>query len=80
MVSKEMMRKSLLLGVGMAAYAQEAAEKVAKELLKKGHVNKAEGKKLVRSVYREAEVSGKRVGKVMQQELHRLMKAGKKKK
>ena len=80
MVSKTMMKKSLLLGVGMAAFAQEAAEKVAKDLLKKGHVSKAEGKRLVRSVYREAEISGKRVGKVMQQELHRLLKAGGKKK
>ena len=79
MVKKnELLRKSVLLGVGMAAYAQEAAEKVAKELLNKGHVNKAQGKKFVRSVYQEAQISGNKVAKVMQAELKHLLKMAKK--
>ena len=71
---KDLVKKSLLLGVGIAAYAQDAAEKVAKDLLKKGHLDKKEGQKLVRSVYCEEGHSGKRVAKVMQEELKRLMK------
>ena len=79
MVKKnELLRKSVLLGVGMAAYAQEAAEKVARELLKKGHVNKAQGKKFVLSVYQEAQISGNKVAKVMQAELKHLFKIAKK--
>ena len=61
MVKKELLRKGLLLGIGVAAYAQEKAEQLAKDLVRKGHLNKAEGKKLVRAVYGEAQQSGKRI-------------------
>jgi len=38
-------KKSLLIGAGLVAYAKEKTEKFVKELVKKGDLNKAEGKK-----------------------------------
>ncbi len=75
MDKKELVRKGVLLGVGIAALAQEKAEKVAQELVKKGRINKAEGKQLVRSVYQEAAASGKRVAGVLEKELGRVLQA-----
>lgn len=79
MKAEDIVKKSLLFGVGIAAVAQEKAEQVAKELLKRGHINKAEGKRLVTAVAREAGQSGKRIAKVVQSELQRVAKAAKRK-
>ena len=69
-----MLRKSLLLGVGVASFAQDKAGKTVQELLKKGHISRAEGQKLVRKVVAEAQTSGKRIAGVMQSELNRVLK------
>ncbi len=73
MKREQIVKKSLLVGVGVAAYAQDKANKIAGELLKKGDLSKEEGKKLVRTVYREAEISGQRVAKVLESELKRIL-------
>lgn len=72
---KQLLRKGLLIGVGVAAYAQERAQKLAKELIKQGHLNQAEGKKLVRTIYQETERSGRRLAQVAKKELERLLQA-----
>jgi polyhydroxyalkanoate synthesis regulator phasin len=75
MVKKEqIISKSLLIGVGVAAYAQEKAEKFVKELTKKGELNKTEGKKFVKAVYQEADKSRKRITKVVESELKKMLK------
>lgn len=73
MKKEQIVKKSLLVGVGVAAYAQDKANKIAGELLKKGDLSREEGKKLVRTVYREAEISGQRVAKVLESELKRIL-------
>ena len=75
----QVIKKSLLIGAGMAAYAQERTEKLAKELIRKGKANKAEGKKLVKTVYQEAEKSRKKVTSVIEKEVMRLLKVAEKK-
>lgn len=72
---KKLVKKGLLIGVGLAAYAREKAEKVVNELTKKGGLNKAEGKKLVKAIYQEADKSRKRMSSVAEKELKRLLKA-----
>ncbi len=69
------MRKGVLIGVGLAAYAQEHAEKLAKELIKKHKVTKKEGKAMVRKIKREAEKHGKKVSKMAEAEIKRVLKA-----
>ncbi len=77
---EDVVKKGILLGVGMAAYAEEKVEQLAKELVKKGQVNKAEGKRFARSVYQEVRRSGQRINAVVQNELRRVLKASSKKK
>lgn len=73
MLKKEqLIKKSLLVGVGIAAYAQEKAEALVKELVKHGHINPNEGKKLVKTIYQEADTSRKRIIGVVEAELKRL--------
>ena len=55
MNQKELLKKGLLVGVGVAAYAQEKTQQVVKELAKQGYLNKTEGKKIVRNICVEAE-------------------------
>jgi len=74
MNQKELLKKGLLVGVGVAAYAQEKAEQVVKELAKQGYLNKAEGKRLVLNICTEAEKSGKRVAGLLQKELKVILK------
>lgn len=75
MNQKELLKKGLLVGVGVAAYAQEKTRQVVKELAKQGYLNKTEGKKIVRNICTEAEKSGRRVASLLQQELKVILKA-----
>ena len=77
---EQILRKGLLVGVGVAAYAHKNANKIVKELLKQGHISRKEGEKVVRSVAREAQISGKRVAKVLEKELMRVLKVAQVKK
>ncbi|GEM_PF-6560479 len=74
MKTEQMIKKGLLLGVGLASFAKTKAEQAVKELVKKGNLSPAEGKKAVRKICLEAEKSGKKVAGVMQLELKRLVK------
>ncbi len=74
MKTEQMVKKGLLVGVGLAAFAKTKAEEAVKELVKKGQINPEEGKKAVRKICLEAEKSGKKVAGVMQSELKRLIK------
>ncbi len=75
MNQKELLKKGLLVGVGVAAYAQEKTRQVVKELAQQGYLNKAEGKKIVRNICTEAERSGRRVASLLQKELKVILKA-----
>jgi len=74
MKKEEFIKKGLLLGIGLAAYAEDKAEALAAELIKKGHLNPAEGKKMVRTIRAEVEKSGKRIAQVVKQEANRIKK------
>lgn len=74
MKKEQIAKKSLLLGVGLAAHAKSKMDKLVSELVKKGHINTKEGKQLVSKVAREAEMSGKRVAKVIETELKRVLR------
>lgn len=75
MNQKELLKKGVLVGVGVAAYAQEKTQQVVKELARQGYLNKAEGKKIVRNICTEAEKSGRRVASLLQKELKVILKA-----
>ena len=74
MKTEQMVKKGLLVGMGLASFAKTKAEQAVKELVKKGNLSPAEGKKAVRKICLEAEKSGRKVAGVMQSELKRLVK------
>jgi polyhydroxyalkanoate synthesis regulator phasin len=74
MKKEQLIKKGLLVGVGIAAYIQEKTEKFARELVKKGHLDREEGKRLVKSIYQEADNSRKKLGKIVESELKKLIK------
>ena len=74
MKREEIVKKSLLVGVGLAAFAKEKSEKLVKDLIKKGHLNPQKGKKLVKNIYTEAELSGKKIASVLEKELIKWIK------
>ncbi len=76
--NKKLVRKGLLVGVGIAAFAQEKAEKFVKELIKKEKINKTEGKKLVKTIYNEADRTRKKITSLVGKELKKILKAVKK--
>ena len=81
MAKKDQMRKlvrdCLLVGVGVAAFAKERADKAVKELVKKEKLSSAEGKKLVRAIYQEADKSRKKITTIVEKEVKKLMKKSK---
>ncbi len=69
-----MLKKGVLVGVGIAAYAQEKAKQVVQELSREGYLDQKEGKRLVKNICKEAEKSGKRIAGVVQKELKVILK------
>ncbi len=68
------MKKGLLIGVGLASFAKDKADKFAKELVKKGHINEKEGRKLVKNIIGEADKSRKRISKFVEKEVNKVVK------
>jgi len=75
---RQLVRNCLLVGVGVAAFAREKAEKAVKGLVKKEKLSKTEGKKLVRAIYQEADKSRKRITSIVERELKKVIKPSKK--
>ncbi|HLC70401.1 MAG TPA: hypothetical protein VJI32_00200 [Candidatus Nanoarchaeia archaeon] len=75
MDKKNMLKKGILVGVGIAAYAQEKAKDIVAELSREGYLNKKEGQRIVRNICHEAEKSGKRVAGIVQKEMNAILKA-----
>lgn len=75
MAKQDLLKKGLLIGVGAAAYAQEKTEQLAKELIRRGHINKAEGKKMVRKIYGEAERNTRKISRLAEQEIKKILNA-----
>ena len=71
---KDIVKKSLLLGLGAASMTKAQAEKVVKELVKRNAVTIKEGKDILRRVKKHAANESKRVKMFAEQELKRAAK------
>ncbi len=71
---KEIVKKSFLLGLGAASITKAKAEKIARELAKKGAVNTKDRRQLVRRVLEEANKERKRVQSLVKKEADRIIK------
>ena len=71
---KDIVKKSFLLGLGAASITKSQAERIVKELTRKGGVNTKEGKKLLRRVLTQANKQRKSIQALAQKEAIRLKK------
>ena len=55
----DLIKKTMLTGVGLASLTKDKVEKLAKELAKKGKLSEKEGKKLVEDLSKKSEKAKK---------------------
>lgn len=71
---KDIIKKSFLLGLGVASMTSKQAEKAVKGLVKKNAVTINEGRQMLGKVRKHAERESKRVSRFAQQEAKRVAK------
>ena len=69
----DLIRKTLLTGMGLAVLTKEKAEEFAKELVQKGQLTQEEGKKLVQELISKAEQSSKEYGDKIKKHVHEVI-------
>ena len=74
------LRKSTLIGLGIVSVTKSKAEKLAKELMKQGHVSEKEGRKFAAQIVKETRKQGAQLQKVVDREVKKALKKGKKRK
>ena len=74
---KKLLRKSFLIGLGVASLTKKRAEKSVKKLIKKGLITKKDGDGLIRKMLVEANNERKRIEKFMAAEIKREFKKAK---
>ena len=57
MLDLDIIKKTLMIGVGLAAVSKDKIETLAKTLAKKGNISEKEGKKLVDDMLKRAETA-----------------------
>ena len=58
-----LIKKTILTGLGIASLTKEKAEKLVKDLIKEGEVSQGEGSKLVKELLEKAETNKKAIEK-----------------
>src|SRR3989338_7545192 len=71
---KDLLRKSMLLGIGAASLTRKKAEKVARELVRKGAVSSREGETLVKKVLSETKKQQAKMRKTGEAEAKKALK------
>lgn len=76
---KDKLRKAMLIGLGLAVVTKEKAEKLSKELMKKGQLNEKDARALVNKIMAEVEKNRKRAEQEITRQLNTVLKGAKKK-
>ena len=69
-----LIKKTILTGLGIASLTKEKAEKLVKDLIKEGEVSEGEGSKLVKELLKKAEDNKNAVEKQMEKTVHNVLK------
>jgi polyhydroxyalkanoate synthesis regulator phasin len=72
---KNIIKKSVLFGLGIGALTKEKAEKFAKDMQKKGYLNAKEGKKLAKDMIAESVKTQKKVQAMVDTNVKKALKA-----
>jgi polyhydroxyalkanoate synthesis regulator phasin len=70
---KDLIKKALLLGIGLAAITEEKLREFVAELEKKGELSREEGKALVRELLAEREKQKKELQKRVAEEVEKAL-------
>ncbi len=70
----DLIKKTILTGLGLVSLTKEKAEKITKDLIKEGEVSKSEGSKLVKELLEKAEANQKTIEKHVEKTVHGVLK------
>jgi polyhydroxyalkanoate synthesis regulator phasin len=73
-----LLRKSTLIGLGVASLSKKKADKLVKQLTKHGHVSEKEGRKLAKDLLNESKKHAKRLQNLIEKEVKKALKTGRK--
>ena len=68
------LRKSTLIGLGIVSMTKTKAEKLAKEMVKQGHINEKEGRKLATRILKETRKQSAKLQKTIDAQLKKALK------
>ena len=66
----ELIKKSVLVGIGLAFMTKEKAEEAAKKIVEEAKIKKVEGKKAVEELLKKSEEAKKSVEKIVEKAVH----------
>ena len=69
----ELIKKTMLTGVGLAAMTRDKVEELAKELTEKGEMTEKEGKELVDELVKKSEKARKDLEKRVEDTVHKVL-------
>ena len=75
MQTKDLVKKSALIGLGALSITKEKIEKLVKHMEKQGHVSEKEGRILVKQLLRQSKKHVSKMQKVIEKEVDRALKA-----
>ena len=70
----DLIKKTILTGLGFVSLTKEKAEKLTKDLIKEGEVSEGEGAKLVKELLEKAEDNKKTIEKQVEKTVHGVLK------
>lgn len=71
---KDLLKKGLTLGLGLAIVSKEQVEKVVDDLVKKGEVSKEESKELIDELRQKGENGEQEIKRVVREQLEKVLK------
>ena len=70
-----LIKKGLMLGLGITSMTKEAIEKTVKELEKKGEINTKEGKKMVEDLLKKSKKQNEEIKKIIEEQVQKALKS-----
>jgi polyhydroxyalkanoate synthesis regulator phasin len=70
---KDLIKKGLAIGLGLAVVSKEQIEKLVDELVKKGEVSSAESKDLINELFEKGETEKKELNSRIREQFQKLL-------
>ena len=70
----DLIKKTILTGLGIISLSKEKAEKIVKDLVNEGEVSESEGSKLVKDLLDKVEDNKKAIEKQVEKTVHGVLK------